>query len=146
MIGFLDGITQGQVKLDLRMQMGDEDMESETVLEKALHLEAVTRIEEEEQTTKIAVFRQDLTKGLVEAVTKLVNQLSEDDKPREIRRRQSRERGPWGYNRPDRKKKQDREFSDRRRPPTPGPSHRDKNFGRDERLGETTYRFSRETH
>ena len=54
-------------------------MKIETVLERALHLEAVTRIEEEEQTPKIAVIRRDETKDLVEAVTKLVNQLSVDD-------------------------------------------------------------------
>ena len=57
-----------------------------------MHLEAVTGIEEEEQTPKIAVIRRDDTKDLVEAVTKLVNQLSVDDKQRENRRNQSRER------------------------------------------------------
>ena len=80
------------MKLYLRKQIGDKDMKSETVLERALHLEAVTRIEEEEQTPKVAVIRRDETKDLVEAVTKLVNQLSVDDKQRENRRSQSRER------------------------------------------------------
>ena len=67
-------------------------MKNETVLERALHLEAVTKIEEEEQTPKVAVIRPDETKDLVEAVTWLVNQLSVDDKQREIRRNQSKER------------------------------------------------------
>ena len=51
------------MKLDLRKQIGDKDMKIETVLKRALHLEAVARIEEEEQTPKVAVIRQDETKG-----------------------------------------------------------------------------------
>ena len=90
--GFLEGINHSQVRLDLRKQIVDKDMKIETGLERALHLESVTRIEEEEQTPKVAVIRRDETKDLVEAVTKLVNQLSVDDKLRENRRNQSRER------------------------------------------------------
>ena len=55
-------------------------MKIETVLERALHLEAVLSTEEEEQTPKIALIRRDETKNLVEAVTKLVIQLLVDDK------------------------------------------------------------------
>ena len=50
------------MRLDLRKQIGDKDMKIETVLEEALHMQAVTRIEEEEQTPKIAVIRRDETK------------------------------------------------------------------------------------
>ena len=111
-------------------------MKIETVLERALHLEAEIRIEEEEQTPKISVIRRDETKDLVEAVTKLVNQLTVDDKKRENRQNLSRERsgsrGRWGDDRRDRGKKQDRGFNDQRRFPTPGPSHRDRSFGREE--------------
>ena len=103
--GFLEGVRHSQVRLDLRELIGDKDMKIETVLERALHLEAVTRIEEEEQTPKVAVIRWDETKKLVEAATKLVNQLSVDDKQRENRRTQSRERsssrGRWGDDRSD---------------------------------------------
>ena len=124
------------MRLDLRKQIGDKDMKIETVLERTLHLEAVTRIEEEEQTPKVAVIRRNETKDLVQAVTKLVNRLSVDDKQRENRRIQSRERtgsrGRWGDDRRDRGQQQDREFNDRRRFPSPGPSHRDRSFGREE--------------
>ena len=51
--GFLYGINHSQVRLDLRKQTGDKDMKIETVLERALHLEAVTRMEEEKQTPKL---------------------------------------------------------------------------------------------
>ena len=60
-------------------------------------------------------------KDLVEAVTKLVNQMSVDDKQLENRRNQSRER-----------RKKDRGFNDRRRFSMSEPSHRDRSFGRDE--------------
>ena len=46
--GFLEGINHSEVRLDLRKQIGYKDMKIETVLEQALHLETVTRIEEEE--------------------------------------------------------------------------------------------------
>ena len=63
-----------------------------------------------------------------------MNQLSVDDKQRENRRNQSRERsssqGRWGDDRRYRGHQQDRGFNDRRRFPTPGPSHRDRSFGR----------------
>ena len=111
-------------------------MRIETVLERALHLEAVTRIEEEEQTQKVAVIRRDETKDLVEAVTKLVNQLPVDDEQRENRRNQSRERsssrGRWGDDRRDRGQQQGRVLNDRLRLAMPGPSHRDRSSGRDE--------------
>ena len=90
--GFLVGINHSQVRLDIRKQIGDKAMKIETVLERALHLETVTRIEEEEQTPNVAVIRRDETKDLVEAVTKLVNQFSVDDKQQENHRNQSRER------------------------------------------------------
>ena len=47
------------MRLDLRKQIGDKKMEIETVLEEALHLEAVTRIEEEEKTSKVRLIRRD---------------------------------------------------------------------------------------
>ena len=72
----------------------------------------------------------------MEVVTRLVNQLSVDDKQRENRRNQSRERstfrGRWGDNRRVVGQQQDRGINDRRRLPTPGPSHRDRSFGGDE--------------
>ena len=134
--GFLEGINHSQVRLDLRKQIGDKGMKIETVLERALHLEAVTRIEEEEQTPKVAVIRRDETKDLVKAVTRLLNQLSVDEKQQVNRRNQSRERSSsrsrWVDDRRDREQQQDRGFNDRRRLPTPGPSQRDRSFGRDE--------------
>ena len=72
----------------------------------------------------------------METVSKLVNQLSVDDKQRENRRNQSRERsgsrGRWVDERRDRGQQQDRGFNDRRRFPTPRSSHRDRLFGKEE--------------
>ena len=137
--GFLVGINYSQVRLDLRKQIGDKDMKIQTFFEQALHLEAVTRIEEEEQTPKVEVIRRNETKDLVEAVNRLVNQLSVDDKQRKVRQNQSRERsisrGRWEDDRRDRGQQQDRGFNDRRRLPTPRSSHQDRSFGRDEPSG-----------
>ena len=47
--GFLEGIHSSQVRLDLRKNLVDAELTIERVLERALHLEAVTRIEEEEK-------------------------------------------------------------------------------------------------
>ena len=122
----------------MRKKIGDKDMNIKTVLkrEAVVHLEAVTRIEEEEQTSKVAVIRRDESKNLVEAVTKLVNQLSVDDKQRENRWNQSKNRsssrGRWVDDRGDRPQQQERGFSDKRRFPTPKPSHRDSFLGRDD--------------
>ena len=116
--GFLEGINHSQLSVDIRKPIGEKDMKIETVLQRALHLEAVTRIEEEEQTPKLEIIRQNETKDLVEAVTWLVNHLSVDDKQRENRRIQSRERsssrGRWGDDRRDRGQQQDRGFNDQR--------------------------------
>ena len=56
---FIEGINHSQVRLDLRNQLSDKDLEIETGLERALHLEAITGIEEEEQTPNVAVIRRD---------------------------------------------------------------------------------------
>ena len=45
--GFLEGIGNSQVQFDLRKNLGDMDMNLDKALELALHIEAVTRIEEE---------------------------------------------------------------------------------------------------
>ena len=44
--GVLQGIAISQVRLDLRKNIGDAGMTLDKALERALHIEAVTRIEE----------------------------------------------------------------------------------------------------
>ena len=75
--GCLEGIHHSQVSLDLRKTLEDKDLTVDKVLERALHLEAVTRIEEEEQVPQIAAIRQDYSnKSLVDAVNRLFENLS----------------------------------------------------------------------
>ena len=89
-----------------------------------MHLDAATRIEEEEQTPNVADIRRDETKNLAEVVTKLVNQLTIDDKQHKDRQNQSREQSAslrrWRDNKRDGGRQQDRGFSKRRRFLTPG--------------------------
>ena len=56
--GFLEGIDHSQVRLDLRKSLEDKDMTVDKALERALHLEAVTR-KEEEKVPQIVAIRQN---------------------------------------------------------------------------------------
>ena len=51
-------------------------MNIENALERALHRESVMRIEEEEQTPRIAAIRRDETEILINSVKRLVQQMS----------------------------------------------------------------------
>ena len=74
--GFLQGIHHSQVRLALRKTLEDRDVIVDKALLRALHLEAVTRIEEKEHVPQIAAIRQDdSNKSLVEAVNGLVQKL-----------------------------------------------------------------------
>ena len=74
--GFLVGIHHSQVTLELGRTIGDKDMNNANALERALPLEALIRIEEEEQTPRIAAVRRDETELLIDSVNKLVQQMS----------------------------------------------------------------------
>ena len=50
---FLQGIHHSLGKLELRKTFGDKDMNIANALERALHLEAVTRIDKEENTPRL---------------------------------------------------------------------------------------------
>ena len=141
--GFRKKINHSQVRLDLRKQIGDNETKIKTIMERALHLETVTAIEEEEETPKFKAIRHDDRKDLVEVVNKLLNQWSVDAKKRENLRNQSRGRsglrGRWGVNRRDTGQQHNRGLSDRRRldPATETDPLEEMN-----RLGTTTGRVS----
>ena len=62
--GFLEKINHSQLRLDLRKQIGDKDVKSETILEQVLHLEALTRIEKAKQIQRVAAIRRDEAKNI----------------------------------------------------------------------------------
>ena len=70
--GFLEGIHNSQVRLDLRKSLVDAELTIERVLEKELLLEAVTRIEEEEKEPRVAVLQPDNTERLINSVNQPV--------------------------------------------------------------------------
>ena len=74
--GFLEGIRNNQVRLDLRKTIGDAEVNIERILEMALHLEAVTRIEEEEKEPRVAVLQPDNNERLINSVNQLIEKLS----------------------------------------------------------------------
>ena len=57
--GFFKGIHYNQIGFELRKTIGNKDMNIAKALGRLLHLEAVIRIEEEEQTPRIAAIRRD---------------------------------------------------------------------------------------
>ena len=59
--GFLEGIQNSPVRLDLRERLVDAELTIEQALEKALYLEAITRLEEEEKEQRVAVLQPDNT-------------------------------------------------------------------------------------
>ena len=77
--GFLEGIQSTQVRLDLRKTLSDAEMNVDKALERALHLEAVTRIEEEDREPRVSAVQPDLTQKLVESVGELVRALQVTD-------------------------------------------------------------------
>ena len=74
--GFLVGVHHSQNRLELRKTIGDKSVNSENVLEWALHVNAVIRIEEEKQTPPIAAMRREQTEILIDLVNRLVQQMS----------------------------------------------------------------------
>ena len=74
--GFFEGVHHSQVKFEVRTTIGDKEMNIANALERALHLEAVIRIEEEKQTPRIADIRRDETVILEDSANRLVQQTS----------------------------------------------------------------------
>ena len=73
--GFLEGIENGQVRLDLRKNLGDADMTLDKALERALHIEAVTRIEEEDNEPRFSAIQSNENTQLVNSINDLVRTL-----------------------------------------------------------------------
>ena len=73
--GFLEGIENSQVRLDLRKNLGDADMTLDKALERALHIEAVTRIEEEDNEPRVSAIQSNENTQLVKSINGLVRTL-----------------------------------------------------------------------
>ena len=72
---FLEGIENSQVRLDLRKNLGDADMTLDKALERALHIEAVTRIEEEYNEPRVSAIQSNENTQLVNSINDLVQTL-----------------------------------------------------------------------
>ena len=72
LMGFLEGIENSQVRLDLRKNLGDADMTLDKALERALHIEAVTRIEEEDNEPRVSAIQSNENTQLVNSINDLV--------------------------------------------------------------------------
>ena len=143
--GFLEGIEKSQVGLDLRRHLGDADITLNKALERALHIEAVTRIEEEDNEPQFSAIQSNENTQLNNSVNDLVrtlqtNQSNRQDnqnfssqgvRPKELllgserssRETEDRNRGYNSYNRSSAENR--RTNCDSREPsPTPGGKNR----------------------
>ena len=73
--GFLEGIENSQMQHDLRKNLGDADRTLDKVLERALHIEAVTRIEEEDNEPRVSAIQSNENSQLVNSISDLVRTL-----------------------------------------------------------------------
>ena len=75
MRGFLEGTENSQVRLDLRKNWGDADMTLDKALERALPIEVVTRIEEEDNEPRVSAIQSNENTQLVNSTRDLVQTL-----------------------------------------------------------------------
>ena len=73
--GLLEGIENSQVRLDLRKNLGDADMTLDKALERSLHIEAVTRMEEEDNEPRVSAIQSNENTQLVNSINGLVRTL-----------------------------------------------------------------------
>ena len=73
--GFLEGIEKNQVRLNLRKNLGDADMNLDKALERALHIEAVTKIEEEDNEPRVSAIQSNENTQQVNSINNLVRTL-----------------------------------------------------------------------
>ena len=83
MRGFLEGIENSQVRRDLRKNLGDADMPLDKALERALHIEAVTRIEEEDNEPRVSAIQSNENTQLVNSINDLVRTLQSNQPNRQ---------------------------------------------------------------
>ena len=81
--GFLEVIENSQVRLDLRKNLGDADMTLDKALEKALHIEAVTRIEEADNKPRVSAIQSNENTQLVNSINDLVRLLQTNQSNRQ---------------------------------------------------------------
>ena len=90
--GFLEGIENSQVRLDLRKNLGDAGMNLDKVLERALHIEAVTTIEEEDNQPRISAIQSNENTQLVNLINDLVRTLQTNQPNRQENQKFSSQR------------------------------------------------------
>ena len=73
--GFFECNENSQVRLDLRKNLGDADMTLDRALERALHIEAVTRVEKEENEPHVSAIQSKENSQLLNSIIDFVRTL-----------------------------------------------------------------------
>ena len=79
----LEGIENSQVRIDLKIYLGDADMTLDKALERALDIEAVTRIEEEDNEPRGSAIQSNENTQLVNSINDLVRTLQTNQSNRQ---------------------------------------------------------------
>ena len=96
--GFLEGIENIQVQLDLRKNLGDADMTLDKALERALHLEAVMRIEDKDNEPRVSAIQSNENTQIVISISDLVRTLQTNQPNRQrIKSFHRKERGQKSF-------------------------------------------------
>ena len=81
--GLLEGIENRQVRLDLRKNLGDADVTLDKALKRALHIEAVTRIEDEDNEPQVSAIQSNENTQLFNSINNLVRTLQTNQSNRQ---------------------------------------------------------------
>ena len=81
--GFLEGIENSQVRFDLRKNLDDADMTLNRALERALHIEAVTRTEEKDNEPPVFAIQSKENLQLLKSIIDLVRTLQTNQPKRQ---------------------------------------------------------------
>ena len=89
MRAFLEHTESSQVQVDLRKNLEDADITSDKALERALHIEAVTRFEEKENEQRVSAILSNENTQLVNWINDLVRTLQTNQSNRQDNRKNS---------------------------------------------------------
>ena len=86
--GFLEGIENSHMRLrNLRNNLSEADLTLDKTLERALHIEAVARVEEEDKKTRISTIQSNKNSQLVNLIYDLVRTLQTNQSNRQDNQR-----------------------------------------------------------
>ena len=79
----VEGTEISQVQLDMRKKLSDADMTLDKALERRLHIEAVTIIEEEKKEPRVSAVQSNVKSQLINSIKELLRTLKTGERNRQ---------------------------------------------------------------